>query len=208
MGKEPSLSVFFWYFSPRQANKVRWTSLSNQPRRKLMKLFCESYKRFKDHFFRVAASRTESSLLLGYSVKDIASLKVCSRSTTLVVAVKAPPAAGPTEIVAPVVEVVYWTGICGYRSGREVLQRYNNYALIFAKAIKQVFGDLAAHEAATSTKNKKAHEALLKLSSEYADAQTKINNYRDSTANLQVDLDRVVREIKELRLAQQELESS
>ncbi|RDX93636.1 hypothetical protein CR513_24076, partial [Mucuna pruriens] len=108
MGKEPSLSVFFWYFSLHQVDKVGWTSLSRQPRRKLMKPF-------------LVVGQTGLSLLLGelgnlfspctgvisrpfsswslrtswrtrsYSVKDIASLKARSRSTTPVVAMEAYP---------------------------------------------------------------------------------------------------------------------
>ncbi|RDY09219.1 hypothetical protein CR513_06444, partial [Mucuna pruriens] len=63
MGKEPSLNVFFWFFSLHRAEKVDWTSLSSHPRRKLTKPFCESYKFFKDHFFRMAPDNTKRSLL-------------------------------------------------------------------------------------------------------------------------------------------------
>ncbi|RDX71024.1 hypothetical protein CR513_49677, partial [Mucuna pruriens] len=64
MGKEPSLSVFFWFFSLHRAEKVDWTSLSSRPRCKLMKPFRESYKFFNDHFFRVAIDRTGPSFSL------------------------------------------------------------------------------------------------------------------------------------------------
>ncbi|RDX69906.1 hypothetical protein CR513_50916, partial [Mucuna pruriens] len=58
MGKEPPLS----FFSLHREDKVGWTSLSSWPRRKLMKPFRESYKQFKDHFFRVATGRTKTNL--------------------------------------------------------------------------------------------------------------------------------------------------
>ncbi|RDX64162.1 hypothetical protein CR513_57309, partial [Mucuna pruriens] len=87
MGREPCLSVFFWYFSLRQTDKVGWASLSSRPRRKLMKSYCESYKRFMDHFFRVAAGRKGPS----YSIKDIALMKACSWSTTPAVVADASP---------------------------------------------------------------------------------------------------------------------
>ncbi|RDX76888.1 hypothetical protein CR513_43071, partial [Mucuna pruriens] len=291
------------------------TSNGRRPRRKLMKLFCESYKRFKDHFFRVAADQIRSSLLLGesgepfslctgmisrlfpsrflrtsYSVKDIASLKVRSQSTTSAIAVEESPLSvtGLAKAEAPMAEVdsaeeppqdtlekvggvatkcaaeegalqgeehpskrvtrdvvddivnlfsrpapaiasmeeadKAWVGVMlsqppsppvfnpcypvdtvvdkqlirpsdqfkarelGLPQSLEVLQRYNSYAFVFAKAIEQEFGDLVAHEAMSSAKNKKPDDALLKLSVEYADAQAKINNYQDSTTNLQGDL--------------------
>ncbi|RDY05040.1 hypothetical protein CR513_11160, partial [Mucuna pruriens] len=31
MGKEPSLSIFFWFFSLHQAEKISWISLSIRP---------------------------------------------------------------------------------------------------------------------------------------------------------------------------------
>ncbi|RDX72711.1 hypothetical protein CR513_47760, partial [Mucuna pruriens] len=67
MGWEPSLNIFFWFFSLRRADKVGWTLLSSQPKRKIMKPFQGSYKQFKNHFFRVAAGRTGKNLLLGDS---------------------------------------------------------------------------------------------------------------------------------------------
>ncbi|RDX77098.1 hypothetical protein CR513_42827, partial [Mucuna pruriens] len=53
MVKEPSLNV----------EKVSWTSLSSRPRRRLKKPLYESYKFFKDHFFRVAPDSSRPSLL-------------------------------------------------------------------------------------------------------------------------------------------------
>ncbi|RDX95733.1 hypothetical protein CR513_21702, partial [Mucuna pruriens] len=47
LGREPSLG----------------TSLSSRPWQKLMMSFCESYKQFKEHFCRVAASRSRPSML-------------------------------------------------------------------------------------------------------------------------------------------------
>ncbi|RDY14225.1 hypothetical protein CR513_00738, partial [Mucuna pruriens] len=203
-----------------------------------------------------------------YSVKDIASLKACSRSTTPTIAagVSSLSPVGLAKAVAPLVKVdsaeeppqdatekiggaankrvtregalqgeecpsnrwhcELFSGSAPVATSREdvdeawfkakelglpysleVLQRYNSYAHIFGRAIEREFGNLAAREEATSTKNKQAHNALLK-SFEYVDAQTKINNYQDSTANLQGDLDWAVKEMKELQLAQQKLESS
>ncbi|RDY13738.1 hypothetical protein CR513_01294, partial [Mucuna pruriens] len=54
LGKAPTLGV---------TNRVGWTSLSNRAKRKLLKSFLESYKTFKDRFFRVAPSDPNSSLL-------------------------------------------------------------------------------------------------------------------------------------------------
>ncbi|RDY05639.1 hypothetical protein CR513_10499, partial [Mucuna pruriens] len=67
IGREPSLSVYFWFFSLRRVEKVGWTLLSSQPQRKLMKPFQESYKFFKDHFFQVPYSHIGSSMLFGNS---------------------------------------------------------------------------------------------------------------------------------------------
>ncbi|RDX95226.1 hypothetical protein CR513_22293, partial [Mucuna pruriens] len=50
LGKALSLSIFFWFFSLRGAEKVGWTSLSNCPKRKLLKSFLERYKTFKNCF--------------------------------------------------------------------------------------------------------------------------------------------------------------
>ncbi|RDX83896.1 hypothetical protein CR513_35137, partial [Mucuna pruriens] len=90
--------------------KVGWTSLSSRPWQKLMMLFCERYKQFKEHFFPVAAGCTgpndwenefieelgrisplSCSKLIsnkgGYSVKDIVAMRARSScSTTLGVA--------------------------------------------------------------------------------------------------------------------------
>ncbi|RDY02256.1 hypothetical protein CR513_14307, partial [Mucuna pruriens] len=53
LGKASTLGVFFWFFTPR----------SNRAKRKLLKPFLESYKTFKDRFFRVAPSDPNSRLL-------------------------------------------------------------------------------------------------------------------------------------------------
>ncbi|RDX79752.1 hypothetical protein CR513_39794, partial [Mucuna pruriens] len=52
MGRAPSLSIFFWFFSLRKTTKVGWTSLSNRPKRKLLKPFLESFKVFKNCYFK------------------------------------------------------------------------------------------------------------------------------------------------------------
>ncbi|RDY07188.1 hypothetical protein CR513_08729, partial [Mucuna pruriens] len=62
LGKAPTLGVFFWFFAPRKTDRVGWTSLSNRPKRKLLRPFLESYKAFKDQFFRVAPSDPNSRL--------------------------------------------------------------------------------------------------------------------------------------------------
>ncbi|RDX82531.1 hypothetical protein CR513_36661, partial [Mucuna pruriens] len=53
LGKAPTLGT----------DRVGWTSLSNRPKRKLLRPFLESYKAFKDRFFRVAPSDPNSRLL-------------------------------------------------------------------------------------------------------------------------------------------------
>ncbi|RDX87300.1 Protein CLEC16A, partial [Mucuna pruriens] len=58
MGREPSLSILFWFFSLRRVDKPTLA-------RKLMKPFRESYKQFKDHFFWVVAERVGTNLLFG-----------------------------------------------------------------------------------------------------------------------------------------------
>ncbi|RDX69005.1 hypothetical protein CR513_51944, partial [Mucuna pruriens] len=63
LGKAPTLGVFFWFFTPRKTDRVGWTSLSNRAKRKLLRPFLESYKTFKDRFFRVAPSDPNSRLL-------------------------------------------------------------------------------------------------------------------------------------------------
>ncbi|RDX77743.1 hypothetical protein CR513_42080, partial [Mucuna pruriens] len=62
MQRAPSLGVFFWFFSLRQLEKEGWSSLSSQPRRKLLKPFHESYKFFKDRFFHVCPGYTPLKL--------------------------------------------------------------------------------------------------------------------------------------------------
>ncbi|RDY11334.1 hypothetical protein CR513_04028, partial [Mucuna pruriens] len=53
LGKAPSLAI----------DRVGWTSLSNRAKRKLLRLFLESYKTFKNRFFRVVPSDPNSKLL-------------------------------------------------------------------------------------------------------------------------------------------------
>ncbi|RDX61574.1 GABA transporter 1, partial [Mucuna pruriens] len=64
LGKAPSLGVFFWFFASRKTDRVGWTFLSNRPKRSLLRPFSESYKGFKDHFFRVAPRNPNSRLLV------------------------------------------------------------------------------------------------------------------------------------------------
>ncbi|RDX92924.1 hypothetical protein CR513_24881, partial [Mucuna pruriens] len=64
LGKVPTLGVFFWFFTPCKTDRVGWTSLSNRPKRALLRPFLESYKAFKDRFFRVAPSDSNSRLLI------------------------------------------------------------------------------------------------------------------------------------------------
>ncbi|RDX96583.1 hypothetical protein CR513_20720, partial [Mucuna pruriens] len=64
LGKAPSLGVFFWFFAPRKTDRVGWTSLRNRPKRSLLRPFSESYKGFKDRFFRVAPQNPNSRLLV------------------------------------------------------------------------------------------------------------------------------------------------
>ncbi|RDY05630.1 hypothetical protein CR513_10505, partial [Mucuna pruriens] len=63
MGRVPSLSVFFWFFLLRKTTKVGWTSLSSQPKLKLLKPFLESYKVFKNRYFKVDRDTTGPNLL-------------------------------------------------------------------------------------------------------------------------------------------------
>ncbi|RDX61947.1 hypothetical protein CR513_59775, partial [Mucuna pruriens] len=67
MRRAPSLSEFFWFFSLHRSEKVGWSSLSSQLRRKLLKPFYESYKFFKDQFFRVTLREIVPNLLLDSS---------------------------------------------------------------------------------------------------------------------------------------------
>ncbi|RDX70449.1 hypothetical protein CR513_50308, partial [Mucuna pruriens] len=64
LGKVPTLGVFFWFFTPRKMDRVGWTSLSNRPKRSLLWPFSESYKGFKNLFFRVAPNDSNSRLLV------------------------------------------------------------------------------------------------------------------------------------------------
>ncbi|RDY02967.1 hypothetical protein CR513_13504, partial [Mucuna pruriens] len=60
----PTLGVFFWFFTPRKMDKVGWASLSGRPRRPLLRPFSESYKGFKNRFFRVSPSDPNSEILV------------------------------------------------------------------------------------------------------------------------------------------------
>ncbi|RDY13164.1 hypothetical protein CR513_01955, partial [Mucuna pruriens] len=64
LGKALTLGVFFWFFTPRKTDKVEWTSLSNRPKHALLRPFLESYKAFKNRFFRVSPSDPNSRLLI------------------------------------------------------------------------------------------------------------------------------------------------
>ncbi|RDY07718.1 hypothetical protein CR513_08125, partial [Mucuna pruriens] len=81
MGREPSLSVFFWFFSLQRANKVGWTLLSSWHQHKLMKPFRESYKQFNNHFFRVAARRIGRNLLFGLGTLSSPYTRVINRQS-------------------------------------------------------------------------------------------------------------------------------
>ncbi|RDX70517.1 hypothetical protein CR513_50230, partial [Mucuna pruriens] len=63
MGRAPSLSVFFWFFSLHKTTKVGWTSLSSRPKHKLLKPFLESFKVFKNCYFKVGRGATGPNLL-------------------------------------------------------------------------------------------------------------------------------------------------
>ncbi|RDX66871.1 hypothetical protein CR513_54314, partial [Mucuna pruriens] len=67
LGRAPSLSVFFWFFSLRKTTKVGWTSLSIRPKRKLLKPFLESFKVFKDRIFKVSRGATGPNILIDNS---------------------------------------------------------------------------------------------------------------------------------------------
>ncbi|RDX86907.1 hypothetical protein CR513_31695, partial [Mucuna pruriens] len=67
LGRAPSLGVFFWFFSLRKSAKVGWTSLSSRPKRKLLKPFLESFKVFKDRFFKVGRGAGGPSILVDNS---------------------------------------------------------------------------------------------------------------------------------------------
>ncbi|RDX57984.1 hypothetical protein CR513_62734, partial [Mucuna pruriens] len=59
-----SLVVFFWFFSLHKVTKVDWTSLSDRLRRKLLKPFLESFKVFKDMYFKVGQGATGPNILI------------------------------------------------------------------------------------------------------------------------------------------------
>ncbi|RDY09051.1 hypothetical protein CR513_06654, partial [Mucuna pruriens] len=63
LGREPSLGVFFWFFRVKKTPKVGWMSLSSRPNRKLLKPFLESFKTFKDKFFKVCLGKSEADPL-------------------------------------------------------------------------------------------------------------------------------------------------
>ncbi|RDY13146.1 hypothetical protein CR513_01969, partial [Mucuna pruriens] len=281
MGKEPSLSIFSG-FSPYAEH------ISNQPRRKLMKPFQESYKQFKDHFFQLLRQRhhrlegTFFSLhhsSCGGAVVEASPLATAQpvEESTLsppVVVLDSieessmPAAAGgltskyaaeegmlqsqeqPSKRALavgakdggavdfkffeffnvgqgegddtwievmnpryPIDEVVdkrlsFFNDLQKAKELRlpkslEVIQRYVDYSFVLAKTVEKEFKGMAAYQQTLAKKNKKAHDALLKLSAEYANVQVKINSYQDATTNLQT-----VVETKDLRLAQQDLEHS
>ncbi|RDX73921.1 hypothetical protein CR513_46396, partial [Mucuna pruriens] len=60
---EPSLGVFYWFFSIHQTEKVGWASLSSCHGRQLMKPFRENYKQFKENFFWVLEGEAGPSVL-------------------------------------------------------------------------------------------------------------------------------------------------
>ncbi|RDX93436.1 hypothetical protein CR513_24317, partial [Mucuna pruriens] len=62
-GWTPSLSVFSWFFSLRKVTKVGWVSLSSRPRRKLLKPFLESFKVFKDKYFKIGQGAIDPNIL-------------------------------------------------------------------------------------------------------------------------------------------------
>ncbi|RDX76915.1 hypothetical protein CR513_43041, partial [Mucuna pruriens] len=63
LGWEPSLGVFFWFFRVKKTPKVGWMSLSSRPNQKLLKPFLESFKIFKDKFFKVCPGKSGPSLM-------------------------------------------------------------------------------------------------------------------------------------------------
>ncbi|RDX66367.1 hypothetical protein CR513_54871, partial [Mucuna pruriens] len=64
LGQAPSLGVFFWFFRVKKTPKVGWMSLSNRPNRKLLKPFLESFKIFKDKFFKICPGKSGPSLMV------------------------------------------------------------------------------------------------------------------------------------------------
>ncbi|RDX88896.1 hypothetical protein CR513_29439, partial [Mucuna pruriens] len=67
LGRAPSLGVFFWFFRVKKAPKVGWMSLSSRPNRQLLKPFLESFKIFKDKFFKVSPGKSGPSLMMDLS---------------------------------------------------------------------------------------------------------------------------------------------
>ncbi|RDX87785.1 hypothetical protein CR513_30698, partial [Mucuna pruriens] len=67
LGRAPSLGVFFWFFRVKKTPKVGWMSLSSRPNRKLLKPFLESFKTFKDKFFKVCPGKSGPSLMADQS---------------------------------------------------------------------------------------------------------------------------------------------
>ncbi|RDY12656.1 hypothetical protein CR513_02521, partial [Mucuna pruriens] len=78
MGKEPSLGVFFWFFSLRRAEKVGGTSLSSRPRH-----WEEEFIEDLNQLPTLSCSKLISNK--GYSIKDIAAMTRSSCSTTSIV---------------------------------------------------------------------------------------------------------------------------
>ncbi|RDX65344.1 hypothetical protein CR513_56002, partial [Mucuna pruriens] len=56
LGKAPTLGVFFWFYTVKNANK--------RPKRKLYKPFLASYKKFKSRFFKVTPGDSGPNLLV------------------------------------------------------------------------------------------------------------------------------------------------
>ncbi|RDX72394.1 hypothetical protein CR513_48130, partial [Mucuna pruriens] len=67
LGQAPSLGVFFWFFRVKKTPKVGWMSLSSRPNRKLLKPFLESFKIFKNKFFKVCPGKFGPSLMFDSS---------------------------------------------------------------------------------------------------------------------------------------------
>ncbi|RDX99701.1 hypothetical protein CR513_17218, partial [Mucuna pruriens] len=63
----PSLGVFFWFFRVKKTPKVGWMSLSSRPNQKLLKPFLESFKIFKDKFFKICPGKSGLSLMFDSS---------------------------------------------------------------------------------------------------------------------------------------------
>ncbi|RDX58531.1 hypothetical protein CR513_62148, partial [Mucuna pruriens] len=66
MRRAPSLRVFFWFFALYKTTKIGWKSLSNRPKRKLLKPFLESFKVFKNRYFKVGRGAIGPNLLANY----------------------------------------------------------------------------------------------------------------------------------------------